>query len=193
MAAAPLLAGAVVAVGVLVTWLADDATCGVVAGVEAGVVPEPEVPAVELEEPGGGSTEMLLPPVSAGGGVTVALASVPVAPGAVAPGAVAAVPEVPVAPGAVAPGAVAGEVVVAGALTAGWLPLGVVVVRFPWPIGKNEPPEIRVAMIPAITATSAIPISRSGQLRRSQSMFPIIQRLVHSERQSRGQALRGSW
>src|SRR5690554_1311287 len=44
----------------------------------------------------------------------------------------------------------------------------------PCPNGKNEPPDIRVAIIPAITATRATPISKSGQLRLSQSMNPIL-------------------
>jgi len=49
---------------------------------------------------------------------------------------------------------------------------GGLLVWVPCPTGKNEPPVIKVAMIPAITATRAIPISRSGQLRLSQSMVP---------------------
>src|SRR5690606_7281724 len=52
---------------------------------------------------------------------------------------------------------------------------GVSAVRLPPPTGKNVPPEINVAMMPAITATNATPIRRSGQLRRSQSMIPILQ------------------
>ena len=51
----------------------------------------------------------------------------------------------------------------------GW---GVSTVRLP--DGKNEPPEMSVAMMPAITAISATPINRSGQLRLSQSMVPIL-------------------
>jgi hypothetical protein len=47
-----------------------------------------------------------------------------------------------------------------------------VLVRVLCPTGKNEPPVMSVAMMPAITATRAMPISRSGQLRRSQSMVP---------------------
>ncbi len=49
---------------------------------------------------------------------------------------------------------------------------GGVLVRVLCPTGKNDPPVMSVAMMPAITATRAIPISRSGQLRRSQSMVP---------------------
>jgi hypothetical protein len=47
-----------------------------------------------------------------------------------------------------------------------------VLVRVLCPTGKNEPPVMSVAMMPAITTTRAMPISRSGQLRRSQSMVP---------------------
>ncbi|MEJ2288530.1 MAG: hypothetical protein P8Y02_07775 [Deinococcales bacterium] len=49
---------------------------------------------------------------------------------------------------------------------------GGVLVRVFCPTGKNDPPVMSVAMMPAITATRAIPISRSGQLRLSQSMVP---------------------
>gem|GEM_PF-4772952 len=49
---------------------------------------------------------------------------------------------------------------------------GGVLVRVLCPTGKNDPPVMSVAMMPAITATRAIPISRSGQLRLSQSMVP---------------------
>src|SRR5690606_5339913 len=42
------------------------------------------------------------------------------------------------------------------------------------PTGKNEPPDTNVAMMPAITATRATPMRRSGQLRLSQSMFPHV-------------------
>lgn len=41
-------------------------------------------------------------------------------------------------------------------------------------MGKKEPPEMSVAMMPAMTATRATPISKSGQLRLSQSMNPIL-------------------
>ncbi|HKI59245.1 MAG TPA: hypothetical protein VKA00_08525 [Trueperaceae bacterium] len=68
---------------------------------------------------------------------------------------------------------------VAGVLGVFGATLGVVavcaggaLVRVFCPTGKNDPPVMSVAMIPAITATRAIPIRRSGQLRRSQSMSP---------------------
>lgn len=62
--------------------------------------------------------------------------------------------------------------VVAAGGVAVWVCAGGVLVRVPCPTGKNEPPVISVAMMPAITATRAMPISRSGQLRRNQSMIP---------------------
>jgi hypothetical protein len=42
--------------------------------------------------------------------------------------------------------------------------------------GKNEPPVISVATMPAMTATRARPIAMSGQFRRNQSMFPNLPR-----------------
>lgn len=42
------------------------------------------------------------------------------------------------------------------------------------PVERNEPPLSKVAMIPAMTAKSARPMRRSGQLRRIQSMPPSL-------------------
>ncbi len=76
---------------------------------------------------------------------------------------------VPVAPAAapVVPG-VAGVVGVTVELCV--VPVEPVPARVFFPTGKNEPPEMRVAIMPAITATRATPMRRSGQLRLSQSM-----------------------
>src|SRR5690554_1377866 len=114
--------------------------------------------------------------------------SVPPAPAASAPP-VAVVP-LPAwvsweAPGWVAPPGTCPGVVAPGCVALGWVGVGLwvdgvvigvegVLPPLPCPNGKNEPPDMRVAMIPAITATRATPISKSGQLRLSQSMNPIL-------------------
>jgi hypothetical protein len=65
-------------------------------------------------------------------------------------------------------GVVAGEVK-GELLVVVWL--GVVTVRLERSNIENDPPESRVMMMPAITATRATPMSKSGQLRRIQSIM----------------------
>jgi hypothetical protein len=49
--------------------------------------------------------------------------------------------------------------------------LGVVTVRLERSNIENDPPESKVMMMPAMTATKATPMSRSGQLRLIQSIL----------------------